>query len=682
MVKTHGVSGNRPIYGQIESGDHVRTLYGPSSRSAYEKMRRDGQVKAVLRAMKLPIQRTAFSIDAASDDARDVEVAEFVENNLHKRMTMTWSDTLRHILLQCDFGFSIFEPLWMRSDDGLIRLKKMDPRLPQSINAWYYNGDHLDYVEQFGADGKLYKLPIDKIVVFTENREGDNWEGESVLRSAYGYWKIKQEMLRIAAIKHDRWGLGIPKGTHPTGAAKEDIDAFTELLKDLHANEEGYLEFPEGWSADVLTSKNGPDTEGFIKQLDEMIARSALAQFLSLGSSETGSRALGESFQRFFLDSLNERAAYIADVMTRFVIRKLVAYNFEVDDYPVMRAAELQQLDADAVERLVNAGVITPDDNLEASVRDVLRLPEKMKTDEAAPADVTTEDPEGEPEPEPEADEDQGEPDDMPEETEASHEHPAPWEFADRTPVVPRNDTERLVRFERIEMTLDQSIERAKQDMLEIRDRQVDKIINELVAGRAIERISVPGKAEMQSDLLKTYKTMLAEGQRQVREEVRRQRPDIKAQDVSEVEQLVEYFSEKLSIMVEGAANKLKTMLAEIALDLRARGFTGQQLKIEMDDWVSRNLSDRTWVDLAANATNGGWGDGRRVAMEDYADEIQYVYRSGLLDRNNICEVCEPKNGVTFELGDPEYRAPDAQCKGGVGRCRCVNVAVMKAEGE
>ena len=84
---------------------------------------------------------------------------------------------------------------------------------------------------------------------------------------------------------------------------------------------------------------------------------------------------------------------------------------------------------------------------------------------------------------------------------------------------------------------------------------------------------------------------------------------------------------------------------------------------------------------LAGIAVNNGWGAGRQAELDQYEGDIDYVYRSALLD-GRTCEVCERKDGVTHEYSDPEYLAPDPACKGGAGRCRCINIAVMKAESE
>ena len=67
--------------------------------------------------------------------------------------------------------------------------------------------------------------------------------------------------------------------------------------------------------------------------------------------------------------------------------------------------------------------------------------------------------------------------------------------------------------------------------------------------------------------------------------------------------------------------------------------------------------------------------------MSKHADEIETVFRSGILD-GNICSVCLPKDGKTHEIDDPEFTTPDPDCEGTEARCRCINIAIMKSESE
>jgi len=683
MAKQFGVSGNRPVWNQLFTGEHISALDGSSGRAIYDEMARcDAQIGAVTLAITLPILGNTYAVDPASAETRDIEIAEFVEDNLMRRMSMTWRDTLRHILLMHRYGFSVFEKLYRRSaDDGKIRLHKLDPRLPPSITGWTYKGDTLDYIEQMGADGQTYKLPIKRCVVFTQNREGDNWEGISSYRSCYGSWLIKNELIKIEAIKQERYGVGLPVATAPEGVYA-DSDAWTEmetLLQDLHSNEVGYLIKPMGWELEILTPKTGTgggtDAKKFIKDLNEQISVAFLAQFLQLGTTETGSRALGSSFVDFFLMALQHTADYIVEVLNRFVVRELVDYNWsDVTDYPTLRAAKVKELDYQTLAALQTAGVITADGEVEDAVRVGLGLPERPEDEEPAPEkSKPKEKPEDKPEDE-EPEEAPPEPEEEPE-TEASHSH---VQFAE-----PPEEIAEFVQFAVIESDLDDAIEELLDAVLAIREQQTEQLVRQIVAGKAVRNLTVPDKKDMYDDVVRAFRQQIKAGRAQVRDETKRQNASAKFADPIADDVFVDFVLEELSLMVDGAGEKLKAVIAKIALDLQKAGFAGDALRAELDRVIPQKIGATTWKDLVGTSVNQGWGHGRHLELIKLSDDVERYERYGILDRN-LCDVCRSKDVGTTHASltpdDPDFRVPDSECEGGPGKCRCIIVAIMKRE--
>jgi len=50
----------------------------------------------------------------------------------------------------------------------------------------------------------------DSVSAFTNGKEGENWEGVSLLRPAYKPWFMKSTLEKIDAIAHERQSLGVP----------------------------------------------------------------------------------------------------------------------------------------------------------------------------------------------------------------------------------------------------------------------------------------------------------------------------------------------------------------------------------------------------------------------------------------------------------------------------------------
>lgn len=384
-----GVAGNTGFWGYPDTAEHVKLLDGAAGRPVWEQMRRsDSQVAAALNAITMPIRQADHYVESASDAPEDVEIARFVQDNLLEGMTLTWDDTVRHALLHLPFGFSILEQVWQQDEaTGLASVRKLDPRLPTSIVRWEMDEEahRLRYVIQRDKRGAEYSLPIEKLLVFTHEREGDNWEGKSILRPAYRDYYVKDNMIRVNAIHLDRFGAGTPKASVPRNVTRgtDDWKEVENALQEFHANEKGYLIEPDGYTFDVMGAEGkGVDVLPTIKYHDQAILKAVLAQFIDLGGAETGSRALGQSFIGFFFTSMQAIADYMLGVINRFCIRRLVDWNWPATGdrraYPRMRVRRMAGPLYELLGYLMQAGVITPDPELENAVREGLRLPRKQ----------------------------------------------------------------------------------------------------------------------------------------------------------------------------------------------------------------------------------------------------------------------------------------------------------------
>lgn len=692
-----GVPGNTDYgYGALDTGEYLPKLMGRRGSSKFDEMRRsDPQVKSVLRALELPIRKASYYIEPASDKPQDVEIAEIISKNLFEYMSMTWDDTLRHFLLMLPFGFSIMEKVW-HVKDNLFQIKKLAPRLPVSVVRWDYEKEKRDLkgpVQQ-DTDGKEYLLPIEKILVFTNEREGDNWEGTSVLRAAYKPWYMKNKLEVINGIKHDRYGVGIPMADTPPNVERgsEAWNETEKALEELYAHEKSYIISPDGYKISLLSAdggKAGTDPLPSIRYYDEMIARSMLAMFINLGSTQTGSRALGGSFIEVFMDSLQAYADYICEVISRFLLREYCFYNWYVDEFPVLKVGKIKKLDTHTIAVLAKAGVITKDESLEIAVREELDLPEKVEEEENL-------------EEEPEEDPEENMEDGLEEEEDPEEEEGKLIEKVNNKKKSGRKKVSRKVGKSQkglklqdlapeeqipdliaIEYRLNESSRGVREELYNIREIQVKDIIQQIVAGRKPNKIRVIKKRDMYDVLMKEYKAQIRAGREEVQEELRyqknRQGSTFAEGDVPEdYADFIEFGDRKFQIEVEGAGNKLLSQLLILSLTFERQGITGEALMASMLAAWPGAISNQTWDRMANGAVNGGWGAGRTIEGNKHKEEIEYAYYSSVLDKGT-CLRCSNRDGHKHAVGDPDYATPNPGCYGG-DNCRCINVYVLKEE--
>lgn len=381
-----GDSGTSMFEGIINE-DHNQKLSGADGIAVYDKMRKgDATVKSAILATSLPIRRAKWVVEPASEDAKDIEIAELVEKALFEWQSITWNDLLRQALLSMPFGVMVFEKVFtVKSFEGkeYIVWKKFAPRMPKTINAWQTEKGKPGIQQQLN-EGGVANIPMDKLLVFVNEKEGDNWWGTSILRAAYKHWRFKDGFYNIDAVAFERQGLGIPKVKMPVSASEQDVTDAVKIVKNLRAHEQQYVIEPEGMEVEFMDMKGKSvrDPEKSIGHHNREIVKAVLAQFLDLGATDSGSRALSTDQTDLFLQSLEAVAGNIADGFNTHAIPQLVDLNFDnVTVYPKLKAKDISRTDvkeiADAYQTLSESGAVIASDQDETHFREILGLPER-----------------------------------------------------------------------------------------------------------------------------------------------------------------------------------------------------------------------------------------------------------------------------------------------------------------
>ena len=400
LLKSLGATGTAIFGGIITNEEYNEDFYWKDAVALYEQMvRNDAQIFAVTQLLELPIRRATWSIEPASDDPHDKEIAAFVETSLFHDMryetssgrvlTQKWDDILRHILMMLRFGFMPFEVVW-RIEDGWVKWARWTPLLPRTIWRWWIGQDNeLVGVQQWTFKDYTYQfvdIPADKLLLFVHRQEGNNYEGVSVLRSAYKHWYYKDNYYKIEAIDIERNSVAIPVLYLPENFTDTDVANAQTIMANMRANEQMGVTLPPGWQIEYIRNmqRTTAQVQPSIQHHDVMIARNVLGQFLNLGSTEVGAYNLNASQMAMFLAALQAECEYIEDVINADAIPKLVDYNFDgVENYPRLKCGKLRSQDMDwlagALNKLANIPnnpLVHSDAELEDYIRNELGLPQ------------------------------------------------------------------------------------------------------------------------------------------------------------------------------------------------------------------------------------------------------------------------------------------------------------------
>jgi hypothetical protein len=138
----------------------------------------------------------------------------------------------------------------------------------------------------------------------------------------------------------------------------------------------------EMFSLELLSSGGSRqfDTDKVIQRYDQRISMSVLSDFILLGHEQVGSFALGSQKMDLWTMSVEAIAKSIAEVMNQYAIPRLLKLNgMNTELAPFLTYGEVSSVDlnelSNYVQKLIGAGVITPDADLEAYLREQASLP-------------------------------------------------------------------------------------------------------------------------------------------------------------------------------------------------------------------------------------------------------------------------------------------------------------------
>lgn len=389
--------------------EHVPSLTYPLSINEYAIMRRDPTLAAILSGYTLNIRRATWAVDGAgcrpavvqrvADDMGLPVVGDDTPGPARLR-GVSWEEHLRSALLCLTYGHMAFE-LLAEIRDGAARLTTLAERMPHTINEIHVDpktGALLGISQDImSTNARLPQIRADRLAFYSWEREGASWQGNSLLRPAYGVHLLKREAQRVVGVGVRRFSMGVPivewaAGSNPTPAQMSEAQLAASASR---VGDQAGASFPPGASLRLVgMSGAAADGMGFLEWLDRQQSRMALMSHLELGQGTTGgARALGEAFIDSWTLALETVGTFVADQATRQVAARLVAWN-EGEDEPVPRVVvsgigSRREVTAESLKLLMDSGALSGDPGLEAWVRREFRLPERESAPTVAPTTPT-----------------------------------------------------------------------------------------------------------------------------------------------------------------------------------------------------------------------------------------------------------------------------------------------------
>lgn len=320
---------------------------------------------------------------------------------------------LNYIMSMCYYGHSMFEMVFKRVKGNMV-FDTLSPIHPLNVKRYTFSRNVLTKLELSPSenDGDLIVKDVlskeisgDKVLMFTLNADLDNPLGRSILNRCYAPWRKKEivseyELIGVAKNLSGVLKIKAPQEyindyfNNPTSEHAQYLEELISQAEQLHAgktclsvipsdtNQNGVAQF------DITTignsDSNDIDTNEIIKRLETSILTTLYTDILMLGQAGGGSFALSDSktaLLSLVIDSI------LATITRSFDKAIKSAFNLNVVDYRddiTLEFEGVEQLDFEAFtrgwQRLAQANLITPDDNLEKWIRERSNAPEFDKT--------------------------------------------------------------------------------------------------------------------------------------------------------------------------------------------------------------------------------------------------------------------------------------------------------------
>lgn len=305
------------ILREADRGDPLRYL-----ELAETIEERDPHYLGVLGTRKRSVSQIAISVESASDDPTDVQIADMVRDWL-KRDELT--EELFDILDSIGKGYSFTEIIWDTSEGQWMpaRLEWRDPR-------WFrFDQQNLATPMLIGEHGQEVPLPGAKFIHAVMRAKSGLALRSGLARVAAWGWMFKAFTQRDWAIFTQTYGQPLRVGKWGQGASEADKNTLFDAVANIAGDCAAII--PESMTIDFVESKTvGASSDLYLKRadwLDQQISKAVLGQTTSTDAI-SGGHAVSKEHREVQADIERADAIALAAILNRDLIRPWVQLEY------------------------------------------------------------------------------------------------------------------------------------------------------------------------------------------------------------------------------------------------------------------------------------------------------------------------------------------------------------------
>ena len=336
---------------------------------------RDLHYASVLQTRKLQVAGLEVGVEAAGDDARSIEIANFVRDALARD---DFETELFDMLDAIGKGFSCIEIIWDTSGKQFVpaRLAWRDPR--------WFEFDRFDQETPLlrGVSAPEPLEPFKWIRHVAKSKSGLPIRG-GLARNAAWAFLFKSFTQKDWAIFSEAYGQPLRLGKYGPGATEKDKEVLLEAVASMGSDFAAIV--PVSMAIDLVEAKISGTHELYERRadwLDRQVSKLVLGQ-TSTTDAQRGSYAVGKVHDGVRDDIEKADAKALASTLKRDLVKPLVDLNFGPQQrYPNLTIGRPEEIDVkmlvDNVAKLVPLGLKVG----MATMRDRLGLPDPEADEE------------------------------------------------------------------------------------------------------------------------------------------------------------------------------------------------------------------------------------------------------------------------------------------------------------
>lgn len=311
---------------------------------------RDLHYRSVLSTRKDAVCGLEIKVEPASDDKKDMEIAQSVERDIIKNRSARFVPLLRDMLDALAKGFSVCEIGWNTSGK-LWKPGKYTWKDPRWFQYDKETGQTLMLRDELTTE--LHPLIQNKFIIHEPHLISGTQIAGGLALPALFYFMLKSYDVTSWAAFIDRYGFPIRLGKYSRKASPDDIKTLRRAVASIGADFGAVI--PEGAEIEIIESRTSSEnSEAYQKMatwIDKQISKLVLGQTMT--TDDGSSRAQGEIHEEVRQDIAAADSIAIADTLNSSLVVPYVNFNFGVQErYPEI---VLYKPDEKNIEQVVGA---------------------------------------------------------------------------------------------------------------------------------------------------------------------------------------------------------------------------------------------------------------------------------------------------------------------------------------